>query len=596
MVHYNQKESKKLNMIPLNDNSKNRILKVILILICMLFLLSLFKNISYPLFWADESMTVMGGVRVLEFGYPKVHDGKNVLYDLRHPNLSLGIDEKTDAYIGGANWGQYYFATLGIKLAELSDDLFTKTGIIRITFALTGLAGLVILALLGRQFFHAGLPRTGFLAIFAFFELISIPLVLHLREARYYPLTLFVIAFTLFVYARFRIFNIARYWAYALLLVISLFLLFINFSPVYFMFLLSFVLYESILMVKNIFSDYREKKGGWRTSAIKLKEIFGNYLLALAPMLVSLITVLPLISFFKTFYIAEEMTNYNLLLFNTSRLDIYVDNLSVIWRYFASSDFIYLAIFAKICLVLSTIKSTGKDIADSDKSKIRFTVLLTIIFMTYLLAIARIPNFPFTRYFIPLQPILALIIILDLAVVFNMITRRESTISFYYKVAVAVIFVSSISYNISKNIDHIRGHMYEMTHQYMGPLDYVIPFIKDGYAQSDGLVIATNYEETSFMYYLGSKVVVGFVGNNLEQDSQTVPDIIVFRKWHMIFMPIFTNFLQQRAYNRISFPVTDYPVNNLPELNWAPPFQHQFRTEEATNDMEKVDMYVREGI
>jgi hypothetical protein len=41
-------------------------------------MVSLFKNISYPLFWADESMAVMGGVRVLEYGYPKVHDGKNV--------------------------------------------------------------------------------------------------------------------------------------------------------------------------------------------------------------------------------------------------------------------------------------------------------------------------------------------------------------------------------------------------------------------------------------------------------------------------------------------------------------------------------------
>ena len=65
-----------------------------------------------------------------------------------HPNPKLGIDEKTDAYIGGANWGQYYFAAIGIKLAEMSDDFFTKTAVIRITFALTGLAGLAILAFL----------------------------------------------------------------------------------------------------------------------------------------------------------------------------------------------------------------------------------------------------------------------------------------------------------------------------------------------------------------------------------------------------------------------------------------------------------------
>jgi len=171
-------------MLPFNGNSKNRHVTIVLVFLCALLLTSLFKNISYPLFWADESMTVMGGVRVLEYGYPKVHDGKNVFYDLLHPDTSLGIDEKTDAYIGGASWGQYYFAVIGIKLAEMSDDLFTKTAIIRVTFGLAGLAGLAIFALLARQFFHTPLSKTGFLTLFVFLEVISVPLVLHLREAR----------------------------------------------------------------------------------------------------------------------------------------------------------------------------------------------------------------------------------------------------------------------------------------------------------------------------------------------------------------------------------------------------------------------------
>src|SRR5690242_19677057 len=42
----------------------------------ILFLFSVFGHISYPLFWADESMTAMGTERVLQYGYPKVHDGK----------------------------------------------------------------------------------------------------------------------------------------------------------------------------------------------------------------------------------------------------------------------------------------------------------------------------------------------------------------------------------------------------------------------------------------------------------------------------------------------------------------------------------------
>ena len=181
----------------------------------------------------------MHGKRVLEYGYPKVHDGKNVVYDLRHSNPNLGIDEKTDAYIGGANWGMYYVAAIGVKLAEMSDDIFTKTAILRIPFALAGLIGLAILAFLGAQFFENRLSKYVFLTLFTFLELISIPLVLHLREARYYSLTVFLTAFIIFSYTRYRILKKAKYLTYAVLLTVSLFLLFVTFSPGYFIFLIA---------------------------------------------------------------------------------------------------------------------------------------------------------------------------------------------------------------------------------------------------------------------------------------------------------------------------------------------------------------------
>ncbi len=580
-------------------------------ILSLLFATSLFKNISYPLFWADESMTAMGGVRVLEFGYPKVHDGKNVLYDLKHSNPSLGIDEKTDAYIGGANWGQYYIAAVGVKLAELTDDIFARTAIIRSIFALIGLAGLAILAHLGRQFFQTNLSKTGFLTLFVFFEVISVPLVLHLREARYYSLLVFLTALTAFIYTRYRILKITRYLTYVLLMAFLLIIVFINFSPVYFILFASISMFESIPLIKDLISKYRGERSKTGTADFTLKEIFKDYLLALLPVIISLIAVLPLIFFFKIFYIAKEMSNYNMF-----GLGKYVENLSVIWRYFASSDFIYLAIFSKICLVFCLIKSSDKDISPTAKFRVRFSNLLTVIFMIYFFAIARIPNFPFTRYFIPLQPILALIMLLDLATVYNFISQPlqpilapiilldfTSVYNFisqlrlavrpYYKDVLVVICVVFLFFNVSKNYEYLKGHVYEVYNQYRGPLDYLIPFIKENYKNTDVLVIATNYEETSFMYYLNAKVTVGFVGNNLEQDSKIVPDIIVYRKWHRIFLPVFRNFLEEQPYGRISFPVADYPVNNLPELNWAPPFEHQFRTEESEDEEEKVDIFVR---
>ncbi len=571
-----------------------RCLTVIFYFLSLLFVVSLFKNISYPLLWADESMTVMHGKRVLEYGYPKVHDGKNVVYDLRHSNPKLGIDPKTDAYVGGANWGMYYFAAVAVRLAQMSDDLFTKTAVLRIPFALAGLIGLTILAFLGAQFFENRLSQQGFLTLFTFLELTSVPLVLHLREARYYSLTVFLTALVIFIYARYRILKKARYLTCAVLLTLSLFFLFATFSPVYFIFLIAIFLYESIGFVKDLFSKYVKKSGQILSDPPSLYQSFKYYLRNLIPLILSLIAVSPLISFFKTSYIAREIAKFNILSSGITEWEMYLANLSIIWRYFRSSDLIYLAIFLKFCLLFSFIRLSFKKLPSLDIRKLMFSNLLTVILVIYFFAIARIPNFLFTRYFIPLQPVLAVMIILDGALVYNLISLRPSLKIKYYKVILLIVFVGFISTNISKNMEYLKGHVYELFHQYKGPLDYLIPFIKEAYKDTDELVIATNYEETSFMYYLESKVIIGYVGNNLEEDTRAVPDIVIFRKgWRNLDPRIFIGFLGRRYYQRVSFPVFDYSVNNIPELNFSPAYRHQFRTLNTEDERMKVDIFLK---
>jgi hypothetical protein len=557
-------------------------------------LVSLFKNISYPLLWADESMTAMHGKRVFEYGYPKVHDGKNVVYDLRHSNPKLGVDEKTDAYIGGANWSMYYVAAIAVKLAELSDDFFTKTAILRFPFALAGLIGLAILAFLGAQFFENRLSKYVFLSLFTFFELISIPLVLHLREVRYYSLTVFLTALVIFIYTRYRILKKAKYLTYAIFLTLSLFLLFVTFAPVYFIFLIAISLYESIGILKALLSGYTNSNSRIAAGMPSLDQSFKNYLRSLLPVILSLIVVSPLISFFKTFYIAEEMAKFNFLLFGISKWNMYLYNLSIIWRYFTSFDLIYLVIFLKLCLLLACVRFSFKDGPSSNTRKLMFSNFLTTILIVYFFAIARIPNFPFTRYLILLQPVLAVMIILDLVLIFNLISIRLPRGGKYYKVILLMVFVGFILNHIGKNIDYIEGHVYELSHQYKGPLDYLIPFIKETYGDTDKLVIATNYEETSFMYYLGSKVIIGYVGNNLEQDTRLEPDIVIFRKgWRNLHPKIFIDFFLRQSYQRKSFPVFDYKLNNIPELNCSPEYEHQFKTLDTEDERVKVDIFLK---
>jgi hypothetical protein len=95
------------------------------------------------------------------------------------------------------------------------------------------------------------------------------------------------------------------------------------------------------------------------------------------------------------------------------------------------------------------------------------------------------------------------------------------------------------------------------------------------------------------MYYLDAKVIVGFVGNNLEEDSRAVPDIVLYRKGWPDFRDLFSMFLERGRYSRISFPGVDYPSNNIPELNWSPPWVHRFRAEETGDERMKLDIYLR---
>jgi hypothetical protein len=161
----------------------------------------LFKHISHPLLWQDEAETVMFGTRVLEYGYPKVHGERNVLYEFGS-NIAVGVKEEIDAYIG-TTWGHFYFAVPGILWARGVEDLDAKTARLRLPFALAGAAGLSLWALALLPVFR-GDRRRGqlFAGLFFLLAAVSISLVLHLREARYYSLLILLCGGVAFIQLR----------------------------------------------------------------------------------------------------------------------------------------------------------------------------------------------------------------------------------------------------------------------------------------------------------------------------------------------------------------------------------------------------------
>jgi hypothetical protein len=212
----------------------------------------------------------------------------------------------------------------------------------------------------------------------------------------------------------------------------------------------------------------------------------------------------------------------------------------------------------------------------------------------YILLASKIPlPVIYERYFIFLQPFLSIILLFDVFNIASLLTQVQSTSARkYLRVILLIVAGLFVVYGFNK-IEWLKHHSYELFHQYKGPLDYAIPYIQANYKDTENMTIATNYEECSLMYYLGSKVIIGYVGNNLEEDMTMTPDIIIFRKkWtYTSKSEIFSPFFARARYKPVAFEVFDNAVNNIPQISG--PIRHLFKTKMAKTEKEALVLHVK---
>lgn len=537
------------------------------VLLFLLLLTSVFKNISYPLFWADESSTAIGAERVIEYGYPKAHDGKNVFIDFGYPNPSIAVNEKDDAFIAIPG-GSYYFGAIGYKLASFTNDIHLKTGIFRSTFAVAGILGLMIIVFFISKFFSDKFSKYAFVLLFLFLELMSVSLALLLREVRYYSLVIFLSCLIIGIYSVYRFYKPFSKLLFIFSLSISLWMLFMTFPPVYFIVSITIAITELVIFVSGF-------KHGFISSVKKVLPV-------VLSLVVSFIAVYPFLLYYKTFELSGVISTY--MGYNSG---MYFDNLYTMIRYFRNFELLFLAIALKLFLIFY-----AKGIYAKNKPLFNVSAFLTIYFIVSIFIIPRIPQFIFTRYIIYLQPVLSIIILLDFFMLLQHVTSGKKIVNLK-TVFLITVFFGMIIYNLVNNSKYITGHLYELTNEYKGPLDFTIPYIQNNYSRTDTLVIAANYEEYSYMYYLKSKVIVGSAGNNLEQDSKLIPHIIAYRKGWGNYKKTFGTYFNSANYESIGFPVFDNYFNNIPELNFMPQFNHQFKTLLPNDMMNAAHLFIR---
>lgn len=541
---------------------------LIFVLLLIVFLFSVFKNISYPLLWHDETETAMFGQRVLQFGYPKVHDGKNTLYFVDLPDKTLAIKRGSDAYVG-TQWSHFYVAAVGVAAASRVDDIYVKTAMIRIPFAIIGCIGLAFLIGIIRRLFSKTSDWLSVSILFIAFEVMSVSLQLHMREVRYYSILLFLLSFFAWICIRYSIFNALSYRKYVVLLLVTSLLMLLTFFPA--------VLVLIIMLIWNSLLKFLPKVVRFQDDQIEITKPTRDDCVALGygllPSVFITIVTIPIASFFEYFkisYALSQVTQFSSIM--------YVDNLMLIIRFLVTYELLLLVIFSRL-LSLYVIRTTTIVTRAS-----RFLIILLLV---YVCVIARFP-YIFQRYIIVIQPLLALVLAMDIVSIGARLTNAKKVI------AAAVLILVFVPFAPLK-LNLLMNHYYEIVNQYKGPLDYIIPYLKDTFRNTSNLTVATNYDEGAYMYYLGSKVVGGYVQNNLENDIRSKPDIIIRRKGWDDKADLLSNFERKGKFKTVAFDVYDYNFNNIPELPGYWTMTHLFRTKlvDDTTRKSQVEILIR---
>ncbi len=529
---------------------------------------SLFWNLGRPLLWNDEAETVAYGQRILVFGYPKISNGHNWVFSLDAP-LALGRRPGSDAYVGSV-WGQYYVAALGAFAARGVDDLYARTTWFRLPFALCGAAGLAATAAALAALRRGRRPGACVaVSIYLVVCLSSVSLALHLREARYDGVAVGLQGLLLWLYVRGTLLRRAPgVTALALpLLVLAM----LNVLPPL------ALAWGGTLALDLSLAAWREgpREQRWLRVATELAPLAAVALAGLA--CVRFYGLARLDAYFGTVFVA----GFERRLLNASAaLDF------LVWH----EPLLAAAVSKLGWEVLSRRRGVQAGAAG------RLSRLLGLAIALQFAVALRLPFF-FERYVIPVVPLVAASLALDVVLLLELargIAPEKRLISMF--AGACILALALLPIGPAKRVT-LAGHLAELRRPPDGALDFVIPRLRELRPDPSTLVVATNYEDPDYVVYLGCRVLVGYTGAFLASDLTVEPDVIVPRKGITRFEAELAALWARGQFRRERFPVRDLGFNNVPELTTGAGLlvTHQFRTPRPRAPEEAAEIWVREA-
>jgi hypothetical protein len=509
----------------------------------VVFASSVFARLGSPLLWEDEAETAIHGRSVLEYGFPKVHVGRNVVYGTPVP-LALGRNEALDAYVGSP-WGQYFFAAPAVAWSDGARDLEVRTWRMRLPFALAGWLGVLLFGCAGASLWPAGPGgRAWFWLGYGVCLALSVSLQLHLREVRYYPLVVLGLGATAWLAVRRHVRGDLPALRHALLLAPVLFWLFNLFYPAF----------AALIATAGGALVWRARRAHWREVAR-----------AVVPYALAVAAALPIAALFalpaqSRAFFAEFGARGG-----------FAHELAAAGSYLLRFEWIAPVALGAVAL------GFARRVLAPDAVRLRAAIaacdLALALTAVWTLAIARTPLF-FSRYLVALSPLLAAVCVLQVGCLVALRTRAARTAT----AGLAAVAVAWLACAAVRGPE-LRGRVAELREPYLGPLDHVIPYLAERYPNSADLVVATNYEDFAFMFYLRATTVLGYYAPETGRDAALVPDVIIPRPWPVNLRAL-EHLSNQAPYDVREFPVANVRANNLPELSPRNPtgLVHRFRS------------------
>ncbi len=504
----------------------------------LLFVGSVFVGLDSPLLWEDEAETAMHGRAVLEYGYPKVHTGRNIVYGAPVP-YALGRNEALDAYLGSP-WGQYFFAAPAVAWSDRAADLTARTWRVRLPFALAGWLGVLLLGGVGASLWPAAAGgRAWFWLGYGACLALSVSLQLHLREVRYYPLVVLALGAAAQLELRRHVRGDLPPLRHALLLAPVLFGLFNLFYPAF----------TAVVATAGGALALR----AWRARA-PLRARATRLARALVPYALACAAALPIVALFQL--PAQSRSFFETFAGPGGALP---HQLASAVFYLLRYEFLLPAALGAVVLTAAR-RAVGPAARDLGAPLAACDLVLALAAI-WVVLIARTPLF-FSRYLVSLSPLLCAACVLEVGCLVALRRTRAARTATVGLALVALAWVGCAAVRAPE----LRGRVAELREPYRGPLDHVIPYLVERYPNPAELVVATNYEDFAFMFYLRATTVFGYYSPERERDLAFVPDVIFPRPWPVNLRAL-EHLASQGSYVPREFPVANTRVNNLPELS-----------------------------